>query len=244
MSPGEQAGPCLADTFALYRDEIDAFHDRRERLIKTSRDVTALSKKLIFHLHRSSNAATPDELAPLLAAAHTKLREISQMIIKCGIEEGLAASFGSPNDTMNRFERFLGGALEEWIEAVSFLHFLEHDALISYEEVQSLLVSDELQCVRVTPWRYLLGLCDLTGELMRYAINGIAGSDPLAKMERVLQMQHTIYSALEPLAALSGDICKKQHITLSSIRKVEEGMRTNSQSSCLYYACTLRRVCP
>jgi hypothetical protein len=27
-------------------------HDRRERLIKASRDLTALSKKLIFHLHR------------------------------------------------------------------------------------------------------------------------------------------------------------------------------------------------
>lgn len=115
MPPGEQAGPCLADTFAGYRDEIDAFHDRRERLIKTSRDVTALSKKLIFHLHRSSSVATPDELAPLLAAAHTKLREISQIIIKCGMDEGLAASCGAPNDTMNRFERFLGGALEEWV---------------------------------------------------------------------------------------------------------------------------------
>lgn len=80
------------------------------------------------------------------------------------------------------------------IEAASFLHFLEQDALISYEDVQALLVVDGLQCVYVTPMRYLLGLSDLTGELMRYAINAIASHNPLAKIERVLQMQYTIYS--------------------------------------------------
>lgn len=80
------------------------------------------------------------------------------------------------------------------IEAASFLHFLEQDALISYEDVQGLLVADGLQCVHVTPMRYLLGLSDLTGELMRFAINAIACRNPLAKIERVLQMQYTIYS--------------------------------------------------
>ncbi|KAG8979854.1 hypothetical protein FRB90_007870, partial [Tulasnella sp. 427] len=38
--------------FESFRDELDQHHDRRERLIKTSRDVTILSKKIIFSLHR------------------------------------------------------------------------------------------------------------------------------------------------------------------------------------------------
>lgn len=32
--------------FGTFRDELDEHHDRRERIIKTSRDITALSKKM------------------------------------------------------------------------------------------------------------------------------------------------------------------------------------------------------
>lgn len=32
--------------FGYFRDELDEHHDRRERVIKTSRDITALSKKM------------------------------------------------------------------------------------------------------------------------------------------------------------------------------------------------------
>lgn len=32
--------------FETFRDELDEHHDRRERIIKASRDITALSKKM------------------------------------------------------------------------------------------------------------------------------------------------------------------------------------------------------
>jgi len=32
--------------FETFRDELDEHHDRRERIIKTSRDITAASKKM------------------------------------------------------------------------------------------------------------------------------------------------------------------------------------------------------
>jgi hypothetical protein len=32
--------------FEKIRDELDEHHDRRERIVKTSRDITALSKKM------------------------------------------------------------------------------------------------------------------------------------------------------------------------------------------------------
>jgi hypothetical protein len=34
------------DMFEGFRDELDEHHDRRERIIKASRDITALSKKM------------------------------------------------------------------------------------------------------------------------------------------------------------------------------------------------------
>lgn len=43
--------------FEQFRDELDEHHDRRERIIKASRDITALSKKMwvIFSLLRPSS---------------------------------------------------------------------------------------------------------------------------------------------------------------------------------------------
>jgi hypothetical protein len=32
--------------FEVFRDELDEHHDRRERIIKASRDITATSKKM------------------------------------------------------------------------------------------------------------------------------------------------------------------------------------------------------
>jgi hypothetical protein len=32
--------------FEMLRDELDQHHDRRERIVKASRDITALSKKM------------------------------------------------------------------------------------------------------------------------------------------------------------------------------------------------------
>lgn len=32
--------------FEAFRDELDEHHDRRERIVKASRDITALSKKM------------------------------------------------------------------------------------------------------------------------------------------------------------------------------------------------------
>lgn len=45
MASSESANPTLS-IFENFRDELDEHHDRRERVIKTSRDITALSKKM------------------------------------------------------------------------------------------------------------------------------------------------------------------------------------------------------
>lgn len=41
----ESAGPIIS-IFENFRNELDEHHDRRERVIKASRDITALSKKM------------------------------------------------------------------------------------------------------------------------------------------------------------------------------------------------------
>ena len=48
--------------------------------------------------------------------------------------------------------------------------------------------------------RYLLGLSDLTGELMRFAINAVTSPDPLAVIEHVQTMLRTIYNGASCVA--------------------------------------------
>ena len=45
MDTTESASPMIS-IFENFRDELDEHHDRRERIIKASRDITALSKKM------------------------------------------------------------------------------------------------------------------------------------------------------------------------------------------------------
>jgi predicted translin family RNA/ssDNA-binding protein len=50
-------------------------------------------------------------------------------------------------------------SLEEYVEAKAFLQFIEKGTLVSFKDLKVVEAEE-----------YLLGLCDLTGELMRYAV--------------------------------------------------------------------------
>jgi hypothetical protein len=43
--PDAAVSPCLP-MFEAFRSELDEHHDRREKIIKASRDITASSKKM------------------------------------------------------------------------------------------------------------------------------------------------------------------------------------------------------
>lgn len=75
-------------------------NDRRETLIKASRDATSLSKKLIFHLHRNGSRA--DTL--------TKQAEIVSLLRNVAAKQGLADPA-----TRARYERNLGPGIEEFV---------------------------------------------------------------------------------------------------------------------------------
>ena len=42
----ESSASPFMSMFETFRDELDEHHDRRERIIKASRDITAASKKM------------------------------------------------------------------------------------------------------------------------------------------------------------------------------------------------------
>ncbi|KAL9630725.1 MAG: hypothetical protein Q9164_006273 [Protoblastenia rupestris] len=124
--------------FEAFRNELDEHQDRRERIIKASRDITALSKKIILDLF---NAISPD-------------------------------LHGS---NAWRYQRQVSSGIQEFIEAMSFRHYLETQTLLRYSEAQAQIPYN----VMLTEEDYALGLFDLSGELMRFAITSLATTGTL-----------------------------------------------------------------
>lgn len=129
---------------------------------------------------------TGDRARAVRAAAkgREKLKEVQNL---------LAAIRGEvEGDRFWRYQRNVSPGLQEYIEALSFAHYLETGTLVSFNQVQQSLsdkdgvpvrtslpnpclrVLSDVQYFPLTLEDYLLGLSDLTGELMRYAISAIS----------------------------------------------------------------------
>ncbi|PWY98693.1 Translin [Testicularia cyperi] len=240
----------ISTHFSAFRDEIDEHNDRRERLIKASRDVTSLSKKVIFLLHRFDirdfGAENPSsKTTKLFQDAESKLDEIVAILRATAMQEGLGptALDGDPRTARHRsdrYERNIGGGLEEFIEAISFYHYLRTRTLISQSQVQARFraqsksesqfysaeeaVPSDLGAVllMVPTRRYLLGLSDLTGELMRFATNAVGQGDTGRVVRQVLMLTRALRDSLDPFIPLVYDLKKKQIVTNQSLRKIED----------------------
>ncbi|KAI9496679.1 Translin [Zychaea mexicana] len=150
--------------FTEARNILDAHHDRRERVIKVSRDITAQSKKMVFALHRAAQKGGNYKEAKL------KQEEIM------GLFRQLAPEVAGTN--YYRYARSFSGGFEEFIEGVAFLHYLEHTTMIKKEEIDKLFQDEDGdQWLYVRAEDYVLGIADFTGELMRYAINIITNGN-------------------------------------------------------------------
>ncbi|KAJ9091574.1 hypothetical protein QFC19_009030 [Naganishia cerealis] len=163
----------IRSVFEAYRSTLDDQNERRERIIVSSRQVTALSKKVIFHLLRISliPRTAPDraeQRAKTLDEADAKVEEILEWLRKC--RDDLVQG----NVSFWAYARNISPGIQEFIEAISLLHYLRHATLITPEEVHERIresSTDARPIVPISAEDYALGISDLTGELMRYATN-------------------------------------------------------------------------
>ncbi|KAL3427461.1 translin family protein [Phlyctema vagabunda] len=209
--------------FESFRDELDEHHDRRERIIKASRDITAASKKIIFSLQR---------VRTLKADVPVKIR--SETSDKMTIIEKQFKAIAPDLVGINawRYQRQVSGGIQEYMEAVSFEHYLRHQSLITLEQASSSIPGD----VDLTGDDYVLGIFDLVGELMRFAITTMAttGSLPGSKEgesedERTILMDlrllRTQFETLDTTqcggSGLGKDVEKKMEVMKTCVEKVE-----------------------
>ncbi|KAI5369806.1 Putative Translin family [Septoria linicola] len=221
--------------FEQFRAELDEHHDRRERIIKASRDITAASKKIIFTLQRTRRLNEP----------------LPQNIAK-GNEpyyKNIAAQFASVSNDLqglnaHRYSRQITGGCQEWMEAVSFEHYLTTASLITFEDAAIKLrgLDQNGSGIALTIEDYLLGIFDMTGELMRFAITTMAMNGKLPEItsapdtaesssedtRSILHDMRALRSALEALNARGGplgkDVDKKMEVMRASVEKVERAL--------------------
>jgi len=116
------------------RKELEQFDLNREKVIKQSREIIKLSKLIIYSVQRGS-----------IHEASNNLAKIKQQIKKL------------PEDNFNT--GMASVARQEFVEALTFYHFMKDGKLITKAETG------------IPTYEYLLGLCDLSGELVRKAVN-------------------------------------------------------------------------
>lgn len=107
--------------------------------------MTNLSKRLIFHLHHIMTEGTKngEDVAKI---ARPKLVQIEKLFVAMkGDLEG---------DQFWRYQRAVSPGLQEYIEALGFAHYLTHDSLITWQEVQDHLSDEPGSPVRFPPLRF------------------------------------------------------------------------------------------
>ncbi|XP_073821202.1 translin associated factor X [Musca autumnalis] len=201
--------------FQSYAIELDAKHDRYERIVKMSRDITIESKRIIFLLH--SIDIRKNNKQKVLEEAQTRLEKVINQNFKAIAEE-------LHGYDPYQFRGAYSPGLQEFIEAYTFMEYTKYveneentseGEMIDWIELQKKMTypSSSLEEGKgddeagggskdtsffVDPTEYILGVSDLTGELMRRCINSLGSgeTDTCLSCCKVLQKFFTGYISL------------------------------------------------
>lgn len=120
--------------------------------------------------------------------------------------------------------------MQEYVEAVTFLSYLQHSSLPDPEQLQAEL---DAACaanpgphrIPLDPADYVLGVADLTGELMRAGV-AAAGEGDLERVDAVRKFLTEIENGLAPLGGcgprIGRDFSSKMRVLRQSVMKVEK----------------------
>lgn len=187
--------------FEAFKAELDEHHDRRERITKASRDITAASKKM-YAIHSTAMASDPcrifalqrcsgEQPGPDRKRAATAGSDGLPARMPDGVSKELTKHYEAATGgyraiasdvqglSSHRYSRQLTGGNQELMEALAFQHYLEHGRLMPLEAARQRFESfGGGQAIALSEMDYVLGVYDMTGELMRYAITAMAMGGP------------------------------------------------------------------
>ena len=101
-------------------------------------------------------------------------------------------------------------AKQEYVEALCFFEFVKNQRLPSRKELD----------VDINP--YLLGLCDLTGELVRFAVNDVIKNKDKGLIYKVKDIVEEIYGEFLGFNLRNGDLRQKFDSIKWNLKKLED----------------------
>lgn len=262
---GASASPFLP-MFTTFRTALDAHHDQRDRLNKASRDVTSASKKIIFALQRAPMLAQP--LPPDLARETRRHYEIvAGKLAECAPDLRAGDAWRYKRQVTGGLQEFVeaetfrgyleSGRLvgyEECRAGVREMSLRRKDvgtaerrssggggaAVEEGKTGEDDPVRGDDASVDLSPDDYLLGIYDMTGELMRFAITAMAtsqslpslpitSSSPSLQRRTILTDLRALRAALESLdfagaGPMAREVEKKAEVMRASVEKVEKAL--------------------
>ncbi|KAL9270831.1 Translin-associated protein X-like protein [Drosera capensis] len=208
----------LKDAFGNYAEYLNELNDKRERVVKASRDITMNSKKVIFQVHRIDK----NNKEEVLAKAEKDLEAVRSQHISRLVKELQGTDFW-------KLRRAYSPGVQEYVEAATFCKFCRTGSLLNLDELNATLLplSDpSVEPMQINILDYLLGLADLTGELMRLAIGRISDGE-LEFAKRICSFVRDIHRELMlvvPDMDDNHDMKSKMETLLQSVMKIENGM--------------------
>ncbi|GMN42061.1 hypothetical protein TIFTF001_011286 [Ficus carica] len=128
-----------------------------------------------------------------------------------------------------KLRRAYSPGVQEYVEAATFCRFCRSGSLLHLDEINATLLplSDpSLAPLQINVLDYLLGLADLTGELMRLAIGRISDGE-VEYAQSICKFVRDIYRELTLVAPImddSYDMKSKMDTMLQSVTKIENVM--------------------
>ncbi|XP_037405285.1 translin-associated protein X-like [Triticum dicoccoides] len=214
-SPASAGCSAMKAEFTGHAEYLNALNDKRERLVKASRDVTMNSKKVIFQVHRISK----NNREEVLSKAENDLAAVVNQYIGKLVKELQGTDFW-------KLRRAYTPGVQEYIEAATFCRFCKTGTLLGLAEINDslLALSDEsIEPLQINVLDYLLGVADLSGELMRLAIGRISDGE-VEHAKNICAFVRDIYRELTLLVLLMDDnneMKKKMEVMLQSVVKIE-----------------------
>ncbi|XP_030369441.1 translin-associated protein X [Scaptodrosophila lebanonensis] len=238
----------VVQAFRSYASELDSKHDRHERILKLSRDITIESKRIIFLLH---------SIDPRKQNKEKVLEEAKERLTKLINVNFRAVANELRGQDVYQFRAAYSPGLQEFIEAYTYMEYLHSEdgsetvkTISDWEALQTIMQYEDPstkddqrveQTVEgtvneqpaakadgtqkfhffVDPNEYILGVSDLTGELMRRCINSLGSGDTDTCMVtcRVLQQFYTGYISLNCQRAR--ELWRKIAVMKQSLLKAE-----------------------
>ncbi|KAK7575792.1 hypothetical protein V9T40_012078 [Parthenolecanium corni] len=237
----------LFRNFAL---ELEEKQDRYERLVKIGRDITVESKRLIFFLHSHRRGTEDGEnvlregKTRLINIVKFQFSKILKELEDRDIHQYLRAFSFGVQEFIEAFSFYHFLVTETLLTFEEVKDFLECNSQIQtqtnvpsdgdskdFDKIEPPLSSSPPKTLNtnwivphnhciITMLDYVLGLNDLTGELMRYSINQVANGEIPAAFD-ICRFMTNLYSGMLSVSLNSREYSRKMFTVIQSVKKVE-----------------------